>query len=413
MRTDRLRSSIAVIFGLVMIMPMTGWAVALPADREEVVVWESGGLHADALNIVDLVARLTGAEYTVVHAGTIRLMSVSRSGVSIQQPAPGYGYPMAFSALDLGTAFPLLNRRLVEVLAVGDVVMSERSAALRGAEVGDTVVLEGWNGAVIEFRLGAIVADEDIDWTEVVVSGAVAASLGLDRPSTVRIWDDDTARLVYLLEDLMDDALPVRISNPLHPTPSTDPTLPSVLIKERFGEFSFQPLGGDAIDIDDAWEEANIVFVEVPRLGGFKCHRRMVPYVRSALAEVEAAELGDSFDPVDFQLAGGCYNARLMRGGDKGFALSRHAWGAAFDVNPSTNQYGDTPTLDNRIGEIFRAWGFAWGAGWVKPDGMHFEWTGHPGEDANPICSALTFGRLAGTVTSWSVYARDTGSCSG
>jgi hypothetical protein len=31
--------------------------------------------------------------------------------------------------------------------------------------------------------------------------------------------------------------------------------------------------------------------------------------------------------------------------------------------------------MDERIGEIFRDWGFAWGAGWKYADGGHFEWT--------------------------------------
>lgn len=53
--------------------------------------------------------------------------------------------------------------------------------------------------------------------------------------------------------------------------------------------------------------------------------------------------------------------------------ISQHAWGLAFDINVPGNQYGATPTLDMRIVEIFRSWGFTWGGDFSTPDGMHFE----------------------------------------
>jgi hypothetical protein len=58
--------------------------------------------------------------------------------------------------------------------------------------------------------------------------------------------------------------------------------------------------------------------------------------------------------------------------------LSRHSWGAAIDINPSTNAFGATPTMDEDIVEIFRRNGFAWGGTWLVPDGMHFEYVAEP-----------------------------------
>ena len=145
-------------------------------------------------------------------------------------------------------------------------------------------------------------------------------------------------------------------------------------MKERFGEFSFRPAAGDSIEIEQAWVDDNIVTVSVEPLGEFRCHRKVVPYVRSAIADLERNGLISEVDPADFQLAGGCWNPRLIRGGDKGFALSRHAWGIAIDINPSTNRYEGETSLSTAFGETFREWGFAWGAGWLTPDGMHFEW---------------------------------------
>ena len=82
-------------------------------------------------------------------------------------------------------------------------------------------------------------------------------------------------------------------------------------------------------------------------------------------------------NPTDSRLNGGCFVPRLIRGPSGGF-LSRHSFGIAIDVNPSTNPFGGTPTIDQRLVEIVKKYGFSWGGTWTRPDGMHFEWTGPP-----------------------------------
>ena len=85
--------------------------------------------------------------------------------------------------------------------------------------------------------------------------------------------------------------------------------------------------------------------------------------------------IGSLIDLADFQAAGGCFVPRLIRGGDKGGAISRHAYGAAIDFNPSDNRYGGEISMDIRIVRVFRDLGFAWGGGWTFTDGMHFEYS--------------------------------------
>jgi len=120
----------------------------------------------------------------------------------------------------------------------------------------------------------------------------------------------------------------------------------------------------------------------------------VLPYLEGALDELEATGLAEEIDSNDFQLAGGCYNPRLARGGDldRGFALSRHSWGIAIDFNPSSNGFGAEPTLSAAFGQVIRDWGFAWGAGWRVPDAMHFEWHGEPADPARADCVARLFG---------------------
>lgn len=373
-------------------------------------VWESGGLSESTLATVELVASFHGADFTVIDAGTLRMLSVMRQDVDVQRPAPGYGYPMSVAVYHLDSYRSHLPAEISAALESGGVVMSERSALLRGAMVGDVIEMEGWNDEIVSVPIALIAADADIDFVEIVISGPLADRLGLDRPSWVRMWSSRPGEIATLLDTLIADTDPVRIYDPATALAGIDQPLSTVAIKERFGEFAFRPRPGGKIDIEEAWEEANIVTVTVPRLGLFECHRKMVPYVRAALAQVEREGLYGELDPDDFQAAGGCFNSRLMKGGDKGFALSRHAWGVAFDLNPSTNRYGEEVTLHPRIGQIFRDWGFAWGAGWTVPDGMHFEWVGPPSEAAVPTCSSQVLVPSGDTQAGWGVYSRE-GDC--
>lgn len=375
---------------------------------EEVGVWQSGGLGEDTLQTIDLVSRIHQAPYTVIDAGTLRMLSVTRDALDVQRPRPGYGYPMSVVVYDLSSYSAHLDPAIVSALSDGGLIMSERSAALRGARVGDLVELEGWNERVSTIPITLIAPDPDIEFAEIVLARPTAERLGLDRPSSVRMWSERAAETTALLDSMLSPS--ARTFSPGVALAGMDQPLPTVAVKERFGEFSFRLTGGDGIDVDDTWEEANIVTVIVPRLGLFECHRRVVPYIRSVLAQIEAEGLSDLLDPSDFQQAGGCFNARLMRGGDKGFALSRHAWGVAFDVNPSTNRYGEDVTLDPRIGQIFRDWGFAWGAGWTVPDGMHFEWVSLPGAAAVPACAGQVLVAPEGSYGGWGVYSRE-GDC--
>ena len=67
----------------------------------------------------------------------------------------------------------------------------------------------------------------------------------------------------------------------------------------------------------------------------------------------------------------GCFNPRTIAGSTQ---PSRHAWGAAVDVNFSTNPTGSTSTVDPRLVEVMERWGFGSGDEWLVPDSGHFEY---------------------------------------
>jgi len=149
---------------------------------------------------------------------------------------------------------------------------------------------------------------------------------------------------------------------------------PQLLYKKAFGEFAARATAGGGVALDPAWRERNIVERKVPLLGDVTCHRKLFSQLRGALRAIARAGLGDRIDPGDF---GGCYGPRFI-GRDPGGRLSTHAWGAAVDLNVSSNALGAEPTMDEAIVNIMVQHGFNWGGTWVIPDGMHFEWARWP-----------------------------------
>jgi hypothetical protein len=90
------------------------------------------------------------------------------------------------------------------------------------------------------------------------------------------------------------------------------------------------------------------------------------------LNELQQRNLAGLVDPSGF---GGCWNPRLIR---VGAGISRHAWGAAVDLNTRGNPTGLESAQDPRLVEIMRRWGFTWGGNWLIPDPSHFEYLQAP-----------------------------------
>ncbi|MDF1596085.1 MAG: M15 family metallopeptidase [Acidimicrobiia bacterium] len=376
---SRAKFVVAMVLTMVLGLPLTPAVAASGTPGSAVIgVYEPGGLSTEAELAVVGVAAEHGARSVALHRGTIQLTGVYRSGFVVQEPEPGYFIPMSSLAIDPGRSAPLIGGDVAAALRAGTVVFGETSANLRGAQVGDDVEFVGWDGSRQRLVVGAIAPDESIWWSELVFSEAIAASFGFERKSSMAVWgfraqDEIVIDLWTRLPDIR-----LRISSGDDPA-DPDGVMPTVLVKEKFGEFSYRPTGdGDRVVIEQAWKDANIVNVTLPLLGPFRCHRVVVPYLRSAIDELINEGLWAHIDRQDFQIAGGCYNPRLIRGGDKGGAVSRHTWGIAIDINPNDNPYGGRIGMDPDIAAIFQKWGFAWGGGWTYTDGGHFEWNHVP-----------------------------------
>ena len=346
--------------GLVATRSGLGYRFAIGRVRDVLTVWQPGGFRDDSQGWAEGVARAAGASHALRHRVNLDLDATN-----------GWRIPLSLITYEPGAARPLIGASADDAIARREVVVGAAAARRRNVQRGSTLAFLGDDGRAHRRTVGAVVPDDRIGWAEIALATADAASMGLNRPFAVDIWGappDD-------LERALASAPPMRHTLGLirgwHP-PGPDDPLPNELLKQVVGEVAYRHGRGDAVALDPAWVRANITTESVPGLGRVTCHRAVLPALRGALTDVVRAGLGGGLGRF-----GGCYNPRLIRGGDSGGFLSRHSYGVAVDLNTRNNVFGGRVSMDPRIVDIFRRWGFAWGGTWTRPDGMHFEYRGH------------------------------------
>lgn len=335
-------------------------------------VWASGGLPEGLADRVDSLEQVAA---TSVVAGD--LVDMTRSwdadGQVVDQPAEDLAYPLDALAIDPerhGAVFDEAWEDASGDLEPGEALLGESSAEFRGlgpgAEIelatGDTVSVAG------------VVDDVLVGSAELVVPAADGPELGVttERSLLVR-YTGERDSVEQAVRDAAGDE-PVDVADPqqVEAFRHAGTVLPQIALKREFGEFAYRRGEGRDIVQDQGWVDANIVTVEVPILGHVQCHRKFVPSLRGALADVEQAQLRHTIDLAGYA---GCYEPRLIK---EDAGLSRHAWGTAVDLNAHQNAYGSQPRQDPRLVKTFEQWGFTWGGRWLVPDGMHFEYVAPP-----------------------------------
>lgn len=344
-------------------VPASAGAAPVGAHPPTVLVWTANGLDpALATRVAGLaeVARSTVVEGDLVTA-----------------PAPDAPASMVLGldaiAVDPATYPPFAepaDRDALRRLEPGDAVVGATSAELHSWDPGDVVALT--TGATV--RVTAVVADASVGAAELVVPTSAAAAAGIETDRYVLVRPRRTADdTVVAVRTVADPARPlrVRVEGQTPYLRHGDSVLPQSRIKAAFGEFAYlPPTSGRDLDQDPSWVAAGIVTAEVPVLGRIRCHREVVAALRGALRELADRNLAGLIQSYD-----GCYNARLVT---EGGSISRHAWGAAIDLNFSGNRTGTSSIQDPRLVEVMGRWGFASGDGWLVPDPGHFEYIGPP-----------------------------------
>jgi hypothetical protein len=109
-----------------------------------------------------------------------------------------------------------------------------------------------------------------------------------------------------------------------------------------------------------SWDKGKLV-------SRFRCHTALVEPFGAAFRAIREAGLW-----AELREFGGCYAFRTQRGSASHISL--HAWGAAVDLNPSTNKLGqEDGDMHPGIIQCFEANGFFWGGRFGRPDPMHFQ----------------------------------------
>jgi hypothetical protein len=317
------------------------------------LVWVPGGLPAEL--VAALGSEPSFGPVTVVAGDTVQLVSSADAGGAVVD-APGDGRTIPIDAVAVDCASwsalaPIVDATAVCALGPDDALLGETSAELRRLGPGSSVVDDATIGAA-----------------ELVLPRASAAAAGVDTDRYALVaFDGDRAAAEATVRSLT--TVPMRVRGPGE-TPwlrHGDAVLPPSLLKSVFGEFSAAVRGGGALAVDPAWAASSLVTESVPLLGQVRCHGALLPALRGALGELEAAGL---VGPLDRGVAG-CWNPRTIAGTGQ---PSRHAWGAAFDLVP----FPTDPDVVTSVVAVMERWGFTWGGRWVDPDPMHFEYLRPP-----------------------------------
>jgi hypothetical protein len=350
--------------------PLGGGAAGY-VGPDNYLAWVPGGFDDPAFRQrIEGVDRLR--EVVVVAGDTLWLeRTEDANGRTVDAPPRPYAFPIDAFAVAPRDYAPFVGASVrpdvVRALREGTVVLGERSARLR--RLGPGGRLRFRTGSV---RVGAVVPDDAVAWSEVLLDRATGRRLGIvherfllahpGRALSERAFD-------RLLRPFAGDD-PLRVD-----LPGTTPYVrvasgvrPAILLKQTFGEFAATPQADPAyLTIDPTWVERNIVTTEVPLLGTVTCHRKLIPMVRGALYEIAASGLAS-----EIEVYSGCWASRTVARSPTA-PPSYHAYGAAIDINAPQNPYGAKPTMDREIVRIFESWGFNWGGDFLIPDGHHFE----------------------------------------
>jgi D-alanyl-D-alanine carboxypeptidase len=312
---------------------------------------------------------------SLVRAGGLDLVgSRDMEGGRVEALAPGWAIPLDAAAVDPARHadfVPVADRAAIVGLPPGSAVLGRTSASLRRLAVGGVIELTGARSVVVS----GVVEDASIGGAELAVDVPTGELLGLTTPRYLLVaYRGDRPALEDHLRAALRPGTVVRFRGPGE-TPylrHADAVLPQAQIKARFGEFSYRAGASGGFEQDPGWQAENIVTRRVPILGTVRCHRGIVDALVGALTDIEKAGLGGLAEQAGYD---GCFNPRFVAGSD---SVSRHAWGAAFDMGFGSNPTGLESVQDPRLVEIFRRWGFTSGDGWLVPDAGHFEFIGVP-----------------------------------
>ncbi len=336
-------------------------------------------LKTDAMARIEAGVRDAGAVPHRLSIPTIGMTAHSRDGRDLMRLGSRWRIPMSTVVAPLAYLTAIGGAQMASVAGPGMVLMGESSAGLRDARAGDTIVLRDSRFRMRTFTIGAIVPDAFVEWGDLFVSTEAAVPLGTMSVARIAVTHIPSSSVV--LARLRSRGVVIGDTYRLRTSwdrKTPDGTLGAVTLKKKLGEFAYRPAGGSAIEIDMKWRVDNILyrhtFGDIPLRNN--CHRVVVEAIQSALSEIKQRGLDRYVNVRNANRYGGCFVGRLNRMAGTFGSPSRHAYGAALDINTTENYQWRAPKMNCEIVLIFRKWGFAWGGNFWPTDGMHFEYVG-------------------------------------
>jgi hypothetical protein len=310
---------------------------------------------------------------------TVGLTAHSRNGQYFTRLGDRWRLPMATMVAPADYLRAVGGDDMLAAAGPGQVLMGETSAELRGAQVGDSIVLRDLRFRMHTFTIGAIVPNVFVDWGDLFITTESAQVLGA--MSINRVTATNIVSYSRIISQLKSRGIVIGNTYRLRTSwdrENPDGTLGTSTLKKKLGEFAFRPAGGSAIQIEDKWKLNNILwrhsFADI-RLRN-NCHKVVAAAIQGALSEIKSRGLQRHVDVANANRYGGCYVGRYNRMAGTFGAPSRHAYGAALDINTTQNYQWAVPKMNCDVVRIFRKWGFAWGGNFWPSDGMHFEYVG-------------------------------------
>jgi hypothetical protein len=386
--TDAARRAVTVIVVLAVLAAGTALFTTLRSDREMVSVRQSPGEGAFSASgsgshgtagfrgqvLVWAFGGFTSNEVRRVRDSTkvASIVAVRTGRLAVASGAAGYPVVPVEAVAVAEDAYAAAVGRSAGRLAVQlrkGVVLSQTSAALRRLRAGGELRLA--SGRRVDVT--GVVADWMLGGYEAATARDRGGALNLRHATylLVRPRGEEAAFQAGLRRLLPGRSLRFRKPGERPFLRAGDDVLPLALVKQRFGEFRTRSLTRPLPD--PRWVKANLARSTVPVLGTVRCHRLIVPALTAAMTELRDARLDKLIDVADSRRGGACFSP-TPRSGD--LVPSRHLWGIAVELNPSSNPIGMPPKLDRRIVRVMANHGFAWGGTWLRPYGSHFEWVG-------------------------------------
>ena len=333
------------------------------------VVWVTGWMPD---GITEALRTVPGVEVvSEVWVGNAHVVETrDAAGAIVDATAPRFVLPIELHAIDAKAHagfVPMVVADLLSRLASDEVLLGATSARLRRLSVGGSVTLEDGTRLIV----AGVVEDRWVGFAEMVTTSPDAVALGADRPRYAVVqFEGQRTDLAAAAAALTDRAVRVWAEGEVSVLRHADAVQPQAQIKERFGEFSYRPLGGQRVEIDPDWVDANIVTVELPLIGAVRCHRDFAQMLRRVMEQLESGGDGRIIDPSSNL---GCFNQRFIANRRD---LSRHAWGIAADINWGNDLESTRSPVAPELLAAMASAGITSGHDWINPDPGHFEWVG-------------------------------------